>query len=106
MKNPEDLAAIDLLTISLYADSADLHEQIAGVKSFDKVVGNIQKAIAMRNEYGLDLKVTGKILVDTNNYQRLPEIVRFYREMGMDAVGLREVQDYTTTVVRGSDLFL
>lgn len=92
--NPEDLASIKLLTLSLYADSPELHADIAGVNSFEKVVSNIQKAISLKNKHGLDVTVTGKILVDTHNYKRLPEIVRFYRELGLDAVGLREVQDY------------
>lgn len=94
MRNPDDLRAIRLLTVSLYADEADLHAEIAGVDSFEKVVSNIRRVRELKAARSLNLTIAGKILVDAKNYRRLPAIVRFYREIGLDVLGLREVQDY------------
>lgn len=90
----EALGAIRLLTVSTYADNPELHAEIAGVDSFNKVIENIKTAKELRDQEQLDLMIAIKIMVDAKNYRRLPDIVRFYREMGVDSVGLREVQDF------------
>ena len=46
----------------------------------------------MRDRQGWRLAIGVKILVDTINYGRLPEIIRYYRALGVDSVALREVQ--------------
>ena len=94
LKDTEAMRSIDLLTVSVYADSADLHREIAGVNSFEKVVENMRRTVAMRDQEGLDMTISAKVMVDANNYHRLPQIVAFYRALGVNAVGLREVQDY------------
>ncbi len=97
MKDPDapDLAAIRLLSVSVYADNPELHAAIAGVGSFGKVTANISRAVGFRDEHGLKTEINAKIMVDANNYRRLPDIVAFYRGLGVDTVGLRAVQDYT-----------
>jgi len=93
-RNPEDLAAIRLLTVSVYADNPEQHAVIAGVASFEKVIRNMQRVREIRDYEGLELTLTAKLIVDANNYRTVPQIVRFYRELGVDSVGLRLVQDY------------
>lgn len=94
MRDPQDLGLIRLLSISVYGDDPDLHAKIAGVRSFEKVVGNITKAIELKRQNDLNVDVNVKVIVDANNYARLPEIVQFYEALGVDSIGLREVQDY------------
>lgn len=93
-KDPEDLAAIRLLSVSVYADEPELHQQIAGVNSFPKVIANMKRVREVRDQNGMDLTLNAKVMVDAKNYRRVPAIVQFYRELGVDTVGLREVQDY------------
>jgi MoaA/NifB/PqqE/SkfB family radical SAM enzyme len=88
------LGSIKLLAISVYADNADLHRSIAGVNSFDRVIQNIKESIKIKDKLGLGTCITAKILVDRYNYSRLPQIVSFYRSLGVDSIGIREVQDY------------
>lgn len=92
--NPEDLSDIRLLTVSVYAADALLHKQVSGVNTFDRVVGNLRDAVATRDREGINSTITAKVLVDAYNYKQLPGIVRFYRELGVDSVGIRAVQDY------------
>ncbi len=94
MRKPEDLASIRLLSVSVYADNPDLHKEIAGVNSFQKVVDNVRRARELRDQHEMGLTLNAKVMVDTKNYRRAPQIVRFYRDLGVDTVGLREVQDY------------
>lgn len=93
-QDPESLRSLRLLTVSLYADNPEMHTRIAGVASFEKVIANVREVIEWRRRLGLTLTVAGKILVDAINYRHVAAIVRFYRELGLDVVGLREVQDY------------
>ncbi len=94
MKEPEDLASIRLLSVSVHADNPELHKEIAGVNSFQKVVDNVKRARELRDQHGMDLTLNAKVMVDANNYLIIPRVVRFYRDLGVDTVGLREVQDF------------
>jgi MoaA/NifB/PqqE/SkfB family radical SAM enzyme len=95
MTGPRALGSLSVLSISVYSDQRDQHKQIAGVDSFERVSRNIRDAAAMRARFGWTLAIGAKILVDQINYSRLPQIIRYYRALGVDSVALREVQGAT-----------
>jgi len=92
LADPPAMQNISVLSVSVYSDLRQQHKQIAGVDSFDRVSRNLQHAIRARDSHSWDLTIGVKILVDRNNFNRLPQIIRYYRELGADSVALREVQ--------------
>ncbi|MFZ5933003.1 MAG: radical SAM protein [Patescibacteria group bacterium] len=94
-EKPEYLASVRLLTVSVVAHNQNLHREVAGVRSFERLIENIKRAIGLRNRFGMGLVIGSKVLVSQRNYHYLPEIVKYYREyIGTDIVGIRLVQDY------------
>lgn len=71
-----------------------MNSTIAGVDSFDRVSENIKRIVMLKKKYNPDLLIGAKIMIDANNYGNLPGIVKFYKDLGVDSVGLRLVQDY------------
>ena len=91
---PGSLSGVNVLSVSVYADERGLHEQIAGVDTFDRVVNNLRRVVDVRDRFNLDLSVGVKIMVDSLNYKRVSDIYDFYEALGVDVVALREVQDF------------
>lgn len=94
LNSPEDLSVFKLISVSVFADNANMHWMISKTKSFDRIIQNIAKAVSMKEKYNLDLIINAKILVDAINYSSLPSIVKFYEDQGVDSIGLRLVQNY------------
>jgi len=92
---PEELALLNLVSISVVADNSNLHRLIMNSNSFERVVRNIQKAISIKEKYCLPVTINAKILVNKHNYTRLPDIVMFvYQNLGVDSISVRLVQDF------------
>lgn len=94
LNSPEGLLVFRLISVSVFANTAEMHQRIGGTKSFERIIKNIRDTIAMKRKYGLDITLNVKIMVDTVNYPLLPAIVKFYEDLGVDSIGLRLVQDY------------
>lgn len=91
----EYLRAIRLLSVSVVGHNRELHKVVMGVNSFDMVTHNLEKIMAMRDRFGINIAINSKILVSKLNFKFLPDIVRHYRdELGADIIGIRLVQDY------------
>lgn len=92
--NPKDLSLFKLILISVYADDAKMHSMVTGVNSFNRVVKNISDAVLLKKKYCPNLFFGVKIMIDSINYRNLPNIVKFYANLGVNSIGLRLVQDY------------
>ena len=92
--DPESLLVFKLISISVFANNAEMHFEISKTKSFERIVKNINDTLAMKRKYGLEIVLNVKIMIDTINYRILPAIVKFYEDLGVDSIGLRLVQNY------------
>ncbi len=62
--------------------------------TFERVVGNIRKAVEMKKAYGLPVTINTKILVDRINFKFLPQIVGYYHDLGVGNISIRLVDDF------------
>jgi MoaA/NifB/PqqE/SkfB family radical SAM enzyme len=84
---------VRLLSLSLFGHTPELHQQVAGVRSSERIIRNIKEVVAYRDDHDLNLTIMAKILVDRHNYPYLSDIVKFYHDIGAP-VSLRAVQDF------------
>lgn len=57
-------------------------------RNFDRVVENVRRAVALKRETGARCAIKIQFLLYRDNYRRLPEMYRLFRETGADAFWL------------------
>lgn len=89
-----NLRSIDVLALSCHSHNRELYKTITRRDLFEVVTRNIRDVIEARNIFDLDMIISVKILVGDHNYLELPQIVEFYRNLGVNSVSIRELQNY------------
>lgn len=92
-KTIDSLGRFRIISVSVVGHTPELHLAIMRVKSFARIIRNIEHVAELKLR-GVNTLLTAKILVSVENHLLLPEIVQFYLGLGVDAVALRIVQDY------------
>ncbi|HMV17992.1 MAG TPA: SPASM domain-containing protein [Zoogloea sp.] len=59
-------------------------------KQWDQLIANLGAAANRRSREGLDVALMGTVYVELNNFDRLPQIIRFYRDLGLDYIVVQE----------------
>jgi len=90
----QKLRSINVLALSCHSHNRELYREIARKDLFDVVTKNIRDVVEAKNLFDLNMIISVKILVGKYNYLQLPEIVQFYKNLGVDSVSLRELQNY------------
>lgn len=90
----QNLGNIDVLALSCHSHNKELYKKVTNKDLFDVVIKNIRDVIEARDSFDLEMIISVKIPVGKYNYLELPEIVEFYKQLGVDTVSLRELQDY------------
>lgn len=64
-----------------------------GVRQFKRIIQNISRMVCLKDK-GLRTLLNVKVLVTRQNFQHVPEMVKFYEELGVEIIALRLVQDF------------
>ena len=59
-------------------------------QQWEQLVKNIAGAAELRAKEGYDVALMGTVYVERNNFNQMPEIVRFLRDLGMDYIVVQE----------------
>lgn len=71
------------LQLSLHASDEDTHKLMMRYNAFDRVMTNIKHLLELRKKGG-DITANFMFVMTTMNIEKLPEFVRFAKEMGAD----------------------
>lgn len=93
-RTPDSLRRFRIISVSVVGHTPQLHLAIMRVNNFVRVTRNIEHVAKLKLQEGVNTLLTTKILVSVENHLFVPEIVRFYLGLGIDAVALRMVQNY------------
>jgi MoaA/NifB/PqqE/SkfB family radical SAM enzyme len=96
----------DLITWSIYAHQEELFNKAcrAEPSKFRKIVENITTAVRFRDQWHLEhlnlleslppVHISGKIVVNRENFRALPEMLEFARDLKLDTYHIRLVDNY------------
>ncbi|MDQ0173381.1 radical SAM protein [Paenibacillus tundrae] len=93
--NPDILRKMHFIAISVYAHTPELYKEVVKVNAFKAQTKNIKKLIQMKKDYNLKYpELNFKILINRVNYKYLPEIYHFYKELGVEYIFMRCVNNF------------
>ncbi len=96
-KGSSFLNMLDLVSISVCADTEEMYKRIVGIPRFDTLVESIKKLVALRDRsdrYIARTHINVKILINRVNFENVPRMYKFYKGLGVDSVQLRTVNNY------------
>jgi MoaA/NifB/PqqE/SkfB family radical SAM enzyme len=83
------------LMVSLHASNKKLHEALVRVKSFDKIVANISRLVALKKQKKSTLHINLVFLITAQNIDDLPDFIKFAKNLGVDRVTCNYVTVYS-----------
>ncbi|WHX50781.1 radical SAM/SPASM domain-containing protein [Paenibacillus woosongensis] len=95
MLKPNILRKLHFVAISVYAHTPELYKDVVKVNAFKAQTDNIRRIIQMKKDLNLKYpELNFKILINRANYKYLPEIYKFYKEMGVEYIFMRCVNNF------------
>ena len=98
-------ANVHNINISVNAATAETHQRIMQVTSFDVVCENIKRFARMIKEQGSGLRIRLSSALNTINIRELPDLVRLTKELGADQVNAMYCRFYPQEIRHQTPLF-
>jgi len=84
------------ISISVNAYTPEEYHRITGMPEevFHRIVSNVSELVKQRNKARKRMKILISLIIDKENYKKIPEMIKFAEELGVDQIGLYNIMPW------------